>query len=291
METVSKPFFEIAGPSPSPITSAIEDPAWVRWGLTLAAFGFLGLVLVIPLVSLFVEAFRKGMEVYWGAVTESAAVDAIQLTLSSAGIAVGLNLLFGLAAAWAMGKFRFRGRSFLITLVELPLAVSPVISGLVFVLLFGGRGIFHEYLETLDIKIIFAFPGIALATAFITLPYIARELIPLMQEQENDQEEAALVLGAGGWQTFWRVTLPNIKWGLLYGVLLASARAMGEFGAVSVVSGHIRGKTNTLPLHVEVLYNEYQFAAAFAVASLLILFAVLTVILKAGLEYKNSRTD
>jgi sulfate transport system permease protein len=243
----------------------------------------------VPLVAVFVEAFRKGADVYFAALVEPDAISAIKLTLLAAGIAVPLNLVFGVSAAWAIAKFDFRGKSLLITLIDLPFSVSPIIAGLIYVLVFGLQGWFGPWLQANDLKVVFAVPGIVLATIFVTFPFIARELIPLMQAQGNEEEEAALVLGASGWRTFWKITLPNIKWGLLYGVILCNARAMGEFGAVSVVSGHIRGQTNTMPLHVEILYNEYQFAAAFAVASLLALLALVTLGLKSFIEWKSRR--
>ena len=254
--------------------------------LIAAALLFLALFLVMPLAVIFVEALGRGFGAYAASILEPDALSAIKLTLLVAGISVPLNLVFGVAAAWAITKFDFSGRSILITFIDLPFSVSPVVSGLIYVLLFGAQGWFGEWLADRDIQIIFAVPGIVLATTFITFPFVARELIPLMAEQGRDDEEAALSLGANGWQTFWRVTLPNIRWGLLYGVLLCNARAMGEFGAVSVVSGHIRGETNTMPLHVEILYNEYNFVAAFAVASLLALLAILTLVLKSGLEWR-----
>ncbi len=247
---------------------------------------FLGLFLVLPLVAVFVQALEKGVAVYVEALLEPNALAAIRLTLLTAAIAVPLNLMFGVAAAWAIAKFEFVGRNLLITLIDLPFAVSPVISGLIYVLLFGLQGWFGPWLAAHDIKIIFAVPGIVLATTFVTFPFVARELIPLMQAQGTEEEQAALVLGANGRQTFFRVTLPNIKWGLLYGVILLNARAMGEFGAVSVVSGHVRGLTNTMPLHVEILYNEYNFAAAFAVASLLAMLALVTLAAKSLVEWK-----
>ncbi len=263
------------------------DPLpWIKWPLIGVALLFLGVFLFIPLAAVFFYAFEKGWQVYVAAVTEPDAWAAIRLTLSVAALAVFLNLVFGLAAAWAIAKFDFSGKQFLITLIDLPFAVSPVVSGLVFVLLFGSQGVLGPWLAEHDWKVIFAYPGIALATVFITLPFVARELIPLMQSQGREDEEAALMLGANGWQMFFRVTLPNIKWGLLYGLILCNARAMGEFGAVSVVSGHIRGQTNTLPLHVEILYDEYRFAAAFAVASLLALLALVTLVLKHLVEWK-----
>jgi len=261
----------------------------VRIALITAALLFLGLIIVLPLVSVIVEALSQGWRVYVESITEKDALSALRLTLMTAAIAVPLNTLFGVAAAWAIAKFQFRGKNALVTLIDLPFAVSPVISGLIFVLLFGAQGLLGPWLAAHDIKIIFALPGIVLATVFVTFPFVARELIPLMQAQGVGEEEAAATLGAKGWQIFWRVTLPNIKWGLLYGVILCNARAMGEFGAVSVVSGHIRGQTNTLPLHVEILYNEYQFTASFAVASLLALLALVTLIVKAILEWKSGQ--
>ncbi len=264
--------------------------AWMlRWALIAIALAFLALFIALPLVIVFTEALRQGWAAYMRALTEPVALAAIRLTLLTAAIVVPLNLAFGIVAAWAITKFDFRGKSLLITLIDLPFSVSPVISGLVFVLLFGLQGWFGPWLKEHDIKIIFAVPGIVLATMFVTFPFVARELIPIMQEQGTQEEEAAMVLGASGWQTFWRVTLPNIKWGLLYGLLLCNARAMGEFGAVSVVSGHIRGQTNTMPLHVEILYNEYNFVAAFAVASLLAMLAIVTLILKSLLEWRLAR--
>ncbi|HEY5994832.1 MAG TPA: sulfate ABC transporter permease subunit CysW [Gallionellaceae bacterium] len=256
-------------------------------GVTL---GFLLLFLGLPLAAVFVEALRKGWHLYVSALQEPDAWSALSLTLLAAAIAVPANLVFGVAASWAIAKFEFRGKSLLITLIDLPFAVSPVVSGLVYVLLFGAQGWFGPWLQAHDIKLIFAVPGIVLATIFVTFPFIARELIPLMQAQGTDEEEAAVSLGASGWQSFWRVTLPNIKWGLLYGVILCNARAMGEFGAVSVVSGHIRGATNTLPLHVEILYNEYNFVAAFSVASLLAVLALVTLLVKALVEWQAKRS-
>ena len=267
-------------------TLATREPRWVKWTLILLALGFLGLFLVLPLVAVFINALSKGWTVYLDSLTEPDARAAIWLTLTAALIAVPLNLVFGVAAAWAITKFEFTGKNLLITLIDLPFAVSPIISGLIYVLLFGAQGWFGPWLQEHDIKIIFAVPGIVLATVFVTFPFVARELIPLMQAQGKDEEEAAVVLGASGWQVFWRVTLPNIKWGLVYGVILCNARAMGEFGAVSVVSGHIRGLTNTMPLHIEILYNEYNFAAAFAVASILALLAIVTLILKSLVEWR-----
>ncbi|HWV07432.1 sulfate ABC transporter permease subunit CysW [Ralstonia sp.] len=268
---------------------ATAESAWVRAMLILVSFVFLALFLFVPLVSVFVEAFKKGIDVYLEALVEPDALSAIGLTLTIAAIAVPLNVVFGVAAAWAIAKFEFRGKNLLLTLIDLPFSVSPVIAGLIYVLLFGAQGWFGPYLSDHDFKVIFAVPGIVLATVFVTFPFVARELIPLMQAQGSEEEEAAIVLGASGWQTFWRVTLPNIKWGLLYGVILCNARAMGEFGAVSVVSGHIRGLTNTMPLHVEILYNEYNFAAAFAVASLLTLLALVTLTLKTLVEWRSRR--
>ncbi|OUM97479.1 MAG: sulfate ABC transporter permease subunit CysW [Thermobacillus sp. ZCTH02-B1] len=265
----------------------------VRIALIAVALLFLGLIIVLPLISVIVEALSQGWRVYVASITEKDALSALRLTLLTAAIAVPLNTLFGVAAAWAIAKFDFRGKNVLVTLIDLPFAVSPVISGLIFVLLFGAQGLLGPWLAAHDVKIIFALPGIVLATIFVTFPFVARELIPLMQAQGVEEEEAAATLGAKGWRIFWRVTLPNIKWGLLYGVILCNARAMGEFGAVSVVSGHIRGQTNTLPLHVEILYNEYQFTASFAVASLLALLALVTLVVKAIVEWKSGqrRTD
>jgi sulfate/thiosulfate transport system permease protein len=260
--------------------AATRDAPWVRWTLLALGLAFFVLFLVLPLVVVFTEALRKGWTAYLAALTEPDARAAIQLTLTATAIAVPLNVVFGVSAAWAIAKHDFRGKHLVITLIDLPFSVSPVVAGLVFVLLFGAQGWFGTWLIEHDVKIVFAVPGIVLATVFVTLPFVARELIPLMQAQGRDEEEAATVLGASGWKTLWHVTLPNIKWGLLYGVILCNARAMGEFGAVSVVSGHIRGETNTLPLHVEILYNEYHFAAAFGVASLLALLALLTLALK-----------
>jgi sulfate/thiosulfate transport system permease protein len=270
--------------APPHLARATQEPAWVRWLLIGTALVFLSLFLFVPLVSVFYEAFRKGAEVYFAAITEPDAVSAMWLTLTAAIIAVPLNLVFGVSAAWAIAKFDFRGKSVLLTLIDLPFSVSPVIAGLIYVLVFGLQGWWGEWLQEHDLKVIFAVPGIVLATIFVTFPFVARELIPLMQAQGQEQEEAACVLGASGWQTFFKVTLPNVKWALLYGVILCNARAMGEFGAVSVVSGHIRGQTNTLPLHIEILYNEYQMAAAFAVASLLAGLALVTLVLKYVVE-------
>ena len=267
--------------------AATTESPWVRYLLITAALGFVLLFLILPLAAVFTEAMRKGFGAYLAALQEPDAWSAIELTLIAAAIAVPLNLVFGVAAAWAIAKYEFRGKSFLTTLVDLPFSVSPVVAGLMYVLLFGAQGWFGPWLQAHDIKIIFAVPGIVLATVFVTFPFIARELIPLMQAQGNDEEQAAIVLGATGWQTFWYVTLPNIKWGLIYGVILCNARAMGEFGAVSVVSGHIRGQTNTLPLHVEILYNEYQSVAAFAVASLLAILALVTLAIKSVAEWRH----
>jgi sulfate/thiosulfate transport system permease protein len=267
---------------------ALKETPLTQWLLTLAALVFLLLFLFLPLLAVFVEALRQGVGAYLAALVEPDARDAITLTLLVAAIAVPANLVFGVAASWCITKFEFRGKQLLLTLIDLPFSVSPVISGMIYVLLFGLHGWIGPWLKAHDIQIIFALPGIVIATVFVTFPFVARELIPLMQEQGREDEEAAIVLGAGGWQIFWRVTLPNIRWGLLYGVLLCNARAMGEFGAVSVVSGHIRGETNTMPLHVEILYNEYNFVAAFAVASLLALLALVTLAAKSALEWRFS---
>jgi sulfate transport system permease protein len=269
---------------------ATSEPTWVRWSLVATTLLFLSLFLFMPLAAVFTEALRKGFDTYISALADTDALSAMKLTFIAALIAVPLNLVFGVAAAWAIAKFEFRGKSILITLIDLPFAVSPVIAGLIYVLIFGLQGWFGHWLADHDLKVIFAIPGIVLATIFVTFPFVARELIPLMQAQGKDEEEAALVLGASGWQILWRVTLPNIKWGLLYGVILTNARAMGEFGAVSVVSGHIRGMTNTLPLHVEILYNEYNYAAAFAVASVLALLALVTLVLKSIVEWYAARS-
>jgi sulfate transport system permease protein len=264
------------------------EPPFVRWLLISGALLFLGLFLVVPLAAVFVEAFAKGVGYYFHTFNDANTLSAIKLTFIVAGIAVPLNCVFGVAAAWAIAKFDFRGKTVLITLIDLPFTVSPVVAGMIYVLLFGAQGLLGPWLSDHNIKIIFAVPGIVLATMFVTFPFVARELIPLMQAQGRTEEEAARVLGASGWQTFWRVTLPNIKWGLLYGVILCNARAMGEFGAVSVVSGHIRGQTNTIPLHVEILYNEYNSTGAFAVASLLTFLAFVTLALKTWVEHKNA---
>jgi sulfate transport system permease protein len=290
-------------PAPARSTGprVIRNPLWVRVVFMAIAFLFVACFLVLPLVAVFTEALRKGLGAYFHAFTDPDALSAIKLTLLTAAIAVPANLVFGVAAAWCIAKFDFRGKSLLITLIDLPFAVSPVISGLIYVLIFGLQGWlgpylgagdhpwFGEWFNQQDIRIIFAVPGIVLATIFVTFPFVARELIPLMQTQGNDEEYAALTLGANGWQTFWHVTVPNIKWGLFYGVILCNARAMGEFGAVSIVSGHIRGVTNTMPLHVEILYNEYNFVAAFAVSSLLALLALMTLLLKSLVEWRAQR--
>jgi sulfate transport system permease protein len=268
------------------MTQAISEPPWLRRVLIGAALAFLALFLFVPLFTVFAEALKKGWSVYLAAITDDDALSAVRLTFIAAAIAVPLNLVFGIAAAWCIAKFDFRGRNLLLTLIDLPFSVSPVIAGLIYVLVFGLQGWLGGWLREHDLKIIFAVPGIVLATVFVTFPFVARELIPLMQAQGVEQEEAARVLGAGGWQIFRRVTLPNVKWALLYGVILCNARAMGEFGAVSVVSGHVRGQTNTMPLHIEILYNEYQFAAAFAVASLLAALALVTLVLKYFVEQR-----
>jgi sulfate/thiosulfate transport system permease protein len=269
--------------------SGTSEPAWVRRSLIGLALVFVFLFLLLPLAAVFAEALQKGGAAYWLALQEPDAWAAIRLTLITALIAVPMNLVFGVTAAWAIAKFEFKGKAFLITLVDLPFSVSPVVAGLIYVLMFGAQGWLGPWLQAHDIRIIFAVPGIVLATVFVTFPFIARELIPLMQAQGNDEEQAAIVLGATGWQTFWHVTLPNIRWGLIYGVILCNARAMGEFGAVSVVSGHIRGETNTMPLHVEILYNEYQSVAAFAVASLLAGLALITLAIKSVVEWQHAR--
>jgi sulfate transport system permease protein len=280
-----------SGVAPRSIRGATTEPAWVRRLLIGLALAFMTLFLFVPLATVFIEAFKKGIGVYVASITDPDALDAIKLTLIATGISVPLNLVFGVSAAWCVAKFDFRGKNLLLTLIDLPFSVSPVIAGLIYVLVFGLQGWWGEWLRDHDLKIIFAVPGIVLATVFVTFPFIARELIPLMQAQGIEQEEAARVLGASGWQLFRRVTLPNIKWALLYGVILCNARAMGEFGAVSVVSGHIRGQTNTMPLHIEIAYNEYQFAAAFAVASLLAGLALVTLVAKyiveQRLEHRN----
>jgi sulfate/thiosulfate transport system permease protein len=267
---------------------ATSEPRLVKILLTATAMGFLALFLVVPLFAVFAQAFEKGWAAYVAALSEPMAVSALKLTLLTAGVAVPLNLLFGVAAAWAIAKFDFPGKNALITLIDLPFGVSPVISGMVFILLFGRQGILGPWAESHGLKLVFSVPGLILATVFVTFPFVARELIPLMQAEGTEEEEAARVLGASGWQMFWRVTVPSIKWGLLYGVILCNARAMGEFGAVSVVSGHIRGKTNTLPLHVEILYNEYNFQAAFAAASLLAFLALVTLVAKTLVEWRSA---
>jgi len=271
------------------VQAGTTEARWIRYSLIGLALTFMFLFLVMPLAAVFTEALRKGLDAYLEALKEPDAWSAIRLTLITAAIAVPMNLVFGVAAAWAIAKYEFKGKSVLTTLVDLPFSVSPVVAGLIYVLMFGAQGWFGPWLQAHDLKIIFAVPGIILATVFVTFPFIARELIPLMQAQGNDEEQAAIVLGATGWQTFWYVTLPNIKWGLIYGVILCNARAMGEFGAVSVVSGHIRGQTNTMPLHVEILYNEYQSVAAFAVASLLALLALVTLLIKSVIEWQHEK--
>jgi sulfate transport system permease protein len=316
MATTMRPHAPGADSAHGAKAAATTEPAWVRYTLIGVVLLFLVLVLLLPLVAVFAEALRKGVGPYFESFKDADAWHAIKLTLITAAIAVPLNTVFGIAAAWAIAKFEFFGKSVLITIIDIPFAVSPVISGLIYVLVFGRQGWMGEWLSDLDfhypalawrgfadgvwpvgydwvrqqgVKVIFAIPGIVLATTFVTFPFVARELIPLMQAQGTEEEQAALVLGASGWQTFWRVTLPNIKWGLIYGVILCNARAMGEFGAVSVVSGHIRGETNTMPLHVEIMYNEYNFVGAFAVASLLALLAVVTLILKSVVEWRGAR--
>lgn len=269
------------------IVGSKSNATFKKWALIGLALAFLGLFVLIPLIAVFSEALNKGIGLYVSALTEQDARSAIRLTLITAAIAVPLNTLFGVIAAYAIAKFNFKGKNILITLIDIPFAVSPVIAGLVFILLFGSQGVLGPWLEEHDIQLVFAVPGILLATIFVTFPFVVRELIPIMQEQGIDEEQAGRILGANGWQMFFRITLPNIKWGLLYGVILCNARAMGEFGAVSVVSGHIRGLTNTIPLHVEILYNEYNFTAAFAVASLLALLAIVTLILKSIVEWRS----
>ena len=270
---------------------ATREPTWVRRTLIIIAMIFFASCLMLPLVLVFVEAFKQGGGVYFQALVHPDTLSAVKLTLLTAAIAVPLNVVFGVAAAWCVAKFNFRGKSILTTIIDMPFSVSPVIAGLMLVLMFGTQGWFGGWLMDNDIIILYAVPAIVLATVFITVPFVARELIPLMEAQGTEEEEAAIVLGASGWQTFWKVTLPNIKWGLIYGVILCNARAMGEFGAVSVVSGHIRGETNTLPLHVEILYNEYTFSAAFAVSSLLALLAIITLILKTWVEIRQEKQD
>lgn len=270
-------------------SEATREPSWVKYLLLTIAIVFFVACLILPLIIVFYEAFKQGVEVYFQALIDPDTLAAVKLTLIAAGISVPLNVIFGIAAAWAIAKFDFKGKSLLTTLIDLPFSISPVIAGLMLVLIFGINGWFGEWLATYDIKILYAIPAIVIATIFITFPFVARELIPLMQSQGSSEEEAALVLGANGWQTFWKVTLPNIKWGLIYGIILCNARAMGEFGAVSVVSGHIRGETNTLPLHIEILYNEYTFSAAFAVSSLLAVVALFTLVLKTWVEYRQEQ--
>lgn len=277
-------------PRPLVATRATEESRGVRLALIAIAMGFIGLFLVVPLVAVFSQALEKGWAAYLAALTEPMAASALKLTLLTAGVAVPLNLLFGVAAAWAIAKFDFPGKNVLVTLIDLPFGVSPVISGMVFILLFGRQGVLGPWTEAHGLKLVFAVPGLILATIFVTFPFVARELIPLMQAEGTEEEEAARVLGASGLQMFFRVTVPNIKWGLLYGVILCNARAMGEFGAVSVVSGHIRGRTNTLPLHVEILYNEYNFQAAFAAASLLAFLALVTLVAKAFVEWRAAES-
>ena len=267
-------------------SSATREPAWVKYSLITISLLFFSFFLLLPLIAVFYEAFHKGWEVYLKAITDPDALSAVKLTLLAAGISVPLNLVFGIAAAWLITKFDFRGKQLLLTLIDLPFSVSPVIAGLIYVLVFGAQGWFGGWLIEHDLKIVFAVPGIVLATIFVSFPFVARELIPLMEAQGREEEEAATVLGANGWKTFLKVTLPNIKWGLLYGIILCNARAMGEFGAVSVVSGHIRGQTNTIPLHVEILYNEYNIAAAFSMASILALLALVTLVIKVYVEWK-----
>lgn len=270
---------------------ATREPTWVRYTLITIALIFFLSCLILPLILVFVEAFKQGVSVYFEALVNPDTLSAVKLTLLTAAIAVPLNVIFGVAAAWCVAKFNFRGKSILTTIIDTPFSVSPVIAGLMLVLIFGSQGWFGGWLMDHDIKILYATPAIVIATVFITVPFVARELIPLMEAQGTEEEEAAIVLGASGWQTFWKVTLPNIKWGLIYGVILCNARAMGEFGAVSVVSGHIRGETNTLPLHVEILYNEYTFSAAFAVSSLLALLAIFTLILKTWVEFRQEKQN
>jgi sulfate transport system permease protein len=289
--TIVNPRLEAAAwrKATSRLRGATEEVPWVQWLFIGVSISFLTVLLFVPLAAVFYEALRKGVGAYFASFKDSYAWSAIRLTLLTALISVPANMVFGLAASWAIAKFDFRGKSLLITLIDLPFAVSPVVSGLIYVLVFGMMGWFGPWLAAHDVQIIFAVPGIVLATMFVTFPFVARELIPLMQEQGTEEEQAAVSLGASGWQTFFRVTLPNVKWALLYGVILSNARAMGEFGAVSVVSGHLRGKTNTMPLHVEVLYNEYNFVAAFAVASLLALLALVTLALKTAVEWRMQR--
>lgn len=273
------------------MSTAVRDAPWVKVTLIAVTVGFFALFLVLPLALVFAEAFKKGFEVFWAACSDPTALSAVELTLITAAIVVPLNAVFGIAAAWAVTKFSFPGKAFFVSLLDLPFAISPVIAGLVFVLLVGSRTPFGEWLGGLGIKIVFSTPGIVLATLFVTVPFVARELIPLMQAQGREEEEAALTLGARGWQVFWRVTLPNIKWGLLFGMVLCNARAIGEFGAVSVVSGHIRGQTNTIPLHIEILYSSYEITASFAVATILVFLALVTILLKAWLETRFDRQE
>ncbi len=286
---LAQPATPIHGAARYENSAATREPVWIKWSIVGLSLAFFGVFLLLPLVAVFVEALRKGWETYVTALTDADALSAVKLTLLTAAIAVPLNLVFGASAAWAIAKFDFPGKRLLITFIDLPFSVSPVIAGLIYVLVFGAQGWFGPWLADHDIKIIFAVPGIVLATVFVTFPFVARELIPLMEAQGREEEEAAIVLGASGWQVFWHVTLPNVKWGLIYGVILCNARAMGEFGAVSVVSGHIRGQTNTMPLHVEILYNEYNFAAAFAVASLLALLALVTLVIKTWVEWRAAQ--
>ena len=267
------------------------EPGWVRWALTTIAIGFLVFFLLLPLLGIFAQAFAKGFSVYWASLVDTDAVSAITLTLLTAVVSVPASAIFGVAAAWAIAKFKFRGKNLLITLIDLPFTVSPVVVGLIFIMLFGRNGWLGPFLSEHNIQIIFAIPGVILVTMFVTFPFVARELIPLMESQGTEEEEAARVLGASGLQTFWHVTLPNIKWGLLYGIILCNARAMGEFGAVSVVSGGVRGQMNTMPLHVEILYNEYNYVGAFAVASLLAVLALVTLVFKTALEWQESRNQ
>ncbi len=275
--------------SQTALTQSLAEPAWVRIFFITAALSFLALFLLLPILTVILTGLNKGLRFYFTALSEKDALAAIQLTLIAALVSVPLNVIFGVASAWAITKFDFWGKKLLLTLIDLPFTVSPVISGLIFILLFGAHGAFGPWLRAHDIKVIFSVTGIILATLFVTVPFVTRELIPLMQAQGTEEENAAVILGANGWQTFFKVTLPNIKWGLLYGVILCNARAMGEFGAVSVVSGHIRGLTNTIPLHVEILYNEYQFTAAFAVASILMLLALVTLMVKAWVEHQSKK--
>ena len=277
--------------APPPPRPGLSEPAWVRWLLIGTVVTFLSAFLLLPLAVVFHEAFKQGLAVYFKALVDPIALSAIRLTLLVAAVSLIANTIFGVAAAWTVTRFTFPGKSLLLTLIDLPFAVSPVIAGLIFVLVFGAQGWFGPWLQAHDLQVIFSTPGIILATMFITFPFVARELIPVMQSVGQEEEQAALSLGAGGWTIFWKVTLPNVKWGLLYGIILCNARAMGEYGAVSVVSGHIRGQTNTMPLHVEILFNEYQFAAAFAVASLLALLALITLVIKTVIELRQHRKE